>query len=127
VTMMNVLKQLLVLLAAYPTLANVEVEDGKIGIDCSFAIHSDELGTKNCGGLVGRQQVYEDYMQGCRDHYKGESCDEVEEERIEMNIRQPQSMVVRLLWWAAFIFGGSQNLTIQNLSYLAHFLIAFLS
>jgi hypothetical protein len=125
-TTMNVLKHLLILLTACPTLANVEVEDGKVGLDCSFPIHTKEVGTKNCGGLVGRQQVYEDYMQGCRDHYNGESCDAVEGDRIEMNIRQPQSMVVRLLWWAAYIFRGSQNLTIQNLSHLAHFLIPFL-
>jgi hypothetical protein len=96
-TTMNVLKHLLVLLAACSTLANVEVEDGQMGIDCSFPIHSKKLGTKNCGGLVGRQQVYEDFMQGCRDRFEGESCDFVEDERIEMNIRQPQSMVVRLL------------------------------
>ena len=90
------MKHLLVLLAAYPTLASVEVEDGKMGIDCSFPIHSKKLGTKNCGGLVGRQQVYERYMQGCREYYKGDSCDFVEGDRIKMNIRQPQSMVVRL-------------------------------
>jgi hypothetical protein len=101
---MNVLKHLLVLLAAYPTLANVEAENVKMGIDCSFPIHSKKLGTKNCGGLVGRQQIYEDYMKGCRNYFKGDSCDTVENTRIGMNNRQPQSMVVRLFWWAAFIF-----------------------
>jgi hypothetical protein len=107
-TTMIVLKPLLVLLAAYPTLANVEIEDGKMGLDCSFPIHSKKLGTDNCGGLVGRQQVYEDYMQGCRDHYKGNSCDEVEGDRIDMNIRQPKSMVVRLL-------SGGQRLLLEDL------------
>jgi prolyl 4-hydroxylase len=61
------------------------------GIDCSFPIHNKTL---NCGDLLGdRKSIYEEYMQGCRERYKPEFCDDNEEVRIEMNIRQPRSMV----------------------------------
>ncbi|KAL7567033.1 hypothetical protein ACA910_019956 [Epithemia clementina (nom. ined.)] len=65
------------------------------GVDCTFPIHSKEL---KCGARFGddREQVYEHYMQGCRDHYSGKKairCDTTEYERIEMSLRQPQSMV----------------------------------
>jgi hypothetical protein len=68
-------------------------EPAKYGVDCSFPIHSKEL---RCGDILGdRKKVYEDFMQGCRDYYKekADRCDVTEDERIEMSIRQPQSMV----------------------------------
>jgi hypothetical protein len=42
--------------------------------------------------LGDRQGVYDDFMNGCRKVY-GESCDLYENDRIVMNLRQPQSMV----------------------------------
>jgi hypothetical protein len=49
--------------------------------------------------LGDKQQFYEDYMQGCRDYWgenEGHHCDNTEKDRIEMNIRQPKSMVVSI-------------------------------
>eukprot|EP00816_Leptocylindrus_hargravesii_P000281 CAMPEP_0196826108 /NCGR_PEP_ID=MMETSP1362-20130617/93443_1 /TAXON_ID=163516 /ORGANISM="Leptocylindrus danicus, Strain CCMP1856" /LENGTH=531 /DNA_ID=CAMNT_0042206649 /DNA_START=118 /DNA_END=1714 /DNA_ORIENTATION=+ len=45
--------------------------------------------------LGNRQQFYEDFMQGCRDHYgkSGKACDATESSRVAMSLRQPQSMV----------------------------------
>merc|ERR1712151_645954 len=43
--------------------------------------------------LGDKQSVYEDYVQGCRERYPGAECDNCEKSRIEMNLRQPQSMV----------------------------------
>ena len=44
--------------------------------------------------LGDRQYFYEHYMEGCRNHYAAHAdyCDETEEDRIDMNVRQPQSM-----------------------------------
>lgn len=63
------------------------------GVDCSFPVHSKEL---RCGNRLGdRKKVYEEFMQGCRDFYgkRASMCDAIENDRIEMSIRQPQSMV----------------------------------
>lgn len=64
------------------------------GLDCSFPIHSKE---NSCGDLLGdRQSFYEDYIEGCRQHYgpkKGSRCDQSEADRLVMSKRQPQSMV----------------------------------
>lgn len=73
--------------------ASGQAQNADYGVDCSFPIHSKDL---NCGDLLGdRKKLYEDFMQGCRDHYgkKGNRCDTTEDDRIEMSIRQPQSMV----------------------------------
>jgi hypothetical protein len=43
--------------------------------------------------LDRRQAFYHDYMEGCYRHYDEESCEESEQDRLEMNERQPQSMV----------------------------------
>jgi len=45
--------------------------------------------------LGDRDTIHEKYMQGCRDYWEEEGpvCDEVEYDRIEMNINQPKSMV----------------------------------
>ena len=65
------------------------------GVDCSWPIHSEEL---SCGDLLGdRKAIYEDYMDGCRKHWgeKGaKRCNANEVDRLEMSIKQPQSMVV---------------------------------
>lgn len=60
------------------------------GVDCSFPIHRE----LTCGDLLGdRQSIYDHYMQGCRERYSADLCDEGEDMRLEMNLRQPQSMV----------------------------------
>merc|ERR1712190_385167 len=43
--------------------------------------------------LGNRQKLYEHYLEGCRKLYPGPACDDSEQARIEMSIRQPQSMV----------------------------------
>lgn len=74
--------------------ALVRGQDADYGVDCSFPIHSKDW---KCGDLLGaRKQFYEDFMQGCRDHYEGSRanrCDTTEDDRIAMILRQPQSMV----------------------------------
>lgn len=67
--------------------------DGGYGVDCSFPIQHEEL---TCTEL-DRKQFYEEYMQGCRDSLgpkKEHACDVTEDDRIEMSLLQPQSMVV---------------------------------
>jgi prolyl 4-hydroxylase len=79
------------LLAA--TLAAVQGQDSDYGVDCSFPIHSKEW---RCGDTLGdRAKFYEDFMQGCHNYYgnKANRCDITEDDRIEMSLRQPQSMV----------------------------------
>lgn len=73
---------------------NVDAQDASYGLDCSFPIFSKDL---KCGDLLGdRKAVYEEFMDGCRKHYgtKGNRCDTTEDDRIAMDIYQPQSMVV---------------------------------
>jgi len=43
--------------------------------------------------LGDRQKVYDHYIEGCRKRYPGPACDDSEKARVEMSIRQPQSMV----------------------------------
>lgn len=77
-------------------IALVVVGAADYGVDCSFPIHSK---VSKCGNLLGdRQKVYNDFMEGCRKAFgqKASRCDITEEDRIAMNVRQPQSMVVRL-------------------------------
>lgn len=71
------------------------------GLDCSFPIHNTTL---NCGTEVlgDRTSIYGQYMEGCRKTYSTERCDEGENERIRMNIRQPQSMVVSFSFTLCF-------------------------
>lgn len=49
--------------------------------------------------LGDKHGYYDHYLQGCVDRYgeKGERCIKNEKERIEMSLRQPQSMVVSLV------------------------------
>lgn len=68
-------------------------ETSEYGVDCSFPVHSKEW---KCGNLLGdRRSVYEDFMEGCRKKYgsQGFRCDITEDDRLEMSLRQPQSMV----------------------------------
>jgi len=43
--------------------------------------------------LGDKQSVYEHYVEGCREKYSADECDNCEKTRIAMNLRQPQSMV----------------------------------
>lgn len=70
--------------------------EGGYGLDCSFPIHSrDGILRTDCGDLPSRQAFYDNYMQGCKQVYDEEDCKDTELLRLEMNLRQPQSMVVR--------------------------------
>lgn len=76
-------------------LVHTDAQDASYGVDCSFPIFSKDL---KCGDLLGdRKAVYEEFMDGCRKYYgnKGNRCDATEDDRIAMDIYQPQSMVVR--------------------------------
>mmetsp|Transcript_14180 Transcript_14180/g.20251 ORF Transcript_14180/g.20251 Transcript_14180/m.20251 type:complete len:520 (+) Transcript_14180:159-1718(+) len=46
--------------------------------------------------MGNKRKLYEDYMQGCRDKFdkgkRNRSCDSYEEDRVQMSLRQPQSM-----------------------------------
>jgi len=93
-------------------------EDGpSYGVDISFPMHAkrvsnnyawlphnvspDKISTPSefeglsVQPLGDRDTIYEKYMQGCRDHWgvRGPTCDSTESDRIDMNIRQPKSMV----------------------------------
>ncbi|KAL7555320.1 hypothetical protein ACHAWF_019006 [Thalassiosira exigua] len=60
------------------------------GLDASFPAHHAKV---SATPLLGdRQDFYDHYMEGCR-HHDREKCDETEENRIHMNVRQPPSMV----------------------------------
>jgi hypothetical protein len=65
------------------------------GADVSFPVH---YGTLKPGPLGNRSELYEHYMNGCRKYYKdkGDRCDSYEKDRLEMSLRQPQSMVVSI-------------------------------
>eukprot|EP00980_Cylindrotheca_fusiformis_P021174 scaffold8136_cov127-Cylindrotheca_fusiformis.AAC.14 len=77
-------------MAAAPS-ANAQ---GDYGLDCSWPIHSTDM---KCGNLLGdRKKVYEEYLQGCREKWGAKGarrCDEAEAGRLDMSIKQPQSMV----------------------------------
>lgn len=68
-------------------------EDEGYGVDVSFPIHhhwTDSSTPLN----EERKHIYEDFMDGCRKTFgkKGDRCDQTEQDRIEMSLRQPQSM-----------------------------------
>lgn len=44
--------------------------------------------------LGNKEEFYDDFLQGCRDYYKkySHACDSTEYDRVEMSLRQPQSM-----------------------------------
>jgi hypothetical protein len=85
---------ILLLLLTLSQASSVDNADEGFGVDCSWPVHSLEW---RCGDLLGdRKSVYENFMEGCRQHFgkKGSRCDTTERDRIEMSVRQPQSMVV---------------------------------
>ena len=84
----NILWHILLLLAL-----GHAVDVAEYGADVSFPIHHEGL---KDGPLGDRKAIYEDFMSGCRKFYgdKGDRCDVGEKERVEMSLRQAQSMVV---------------------------------
>jgi hypothetical protein len=84
-------------------------EDGgtAYGVDVSFPIHHASVSTnfpwlQNSSNqssqplqvLGDRQSFYDDFLRRCR-QIDGRACDEAENFRIETNLKQPASMVVR--------------------------------
>jgi hypothetical protein len=73
------------------------------GVDVSFPIHNLEM---KDGPLGNRRKVYDEFMNGCREHYgkkKANRCDVGEAGRLEMTLRQAQSMVVSILVRTCFL------------------------
>lgn len=62
-----------------------------IGVDVTWPMHYLDWNPLN----EERKEAYEEFMQGCREAYgdKGYLCDTNEKDRIDMTLRQPQSMV----------------------------------
>ncbi|CAJ1936613.1 unnamed protein product [Cylindrotheca closterium] len=87
-------QSVLLLTAIVATLVCTSQASSNYGVDCSWPIHSKNL---TCGNLLGdRKAIYEDYMEGCREHWgeKGRKrCNAAEADRLEMSRKQPQSMV----------------------------------
>jgi prolyl 4-hydroxylase len=80
-------------ISAFLAWSTVLAQEANYGVDCSFPVHSKDF---RCGDLLGdRKKIYEDFMEGCRKHYgrKAGRCDQTEDDRIAMSVRQPQSMV----------------------------------
>lgn len=70
-------------------------EGSKYGVDVSWPMH--HAWTESSKPLSDeRRAAYEEFMNGCREKYKekGKICDDNEQGRLDMTLRQPQSMVV---------------------------------
>jgi hypothetical protein len=69
------------------------------GTQCSFAITGPKLDGCTSGNTASsdltkqRQTFYNEYMNGCYNHYSRDECLDEEITRMEMNQRQPQSMI----------------------------------
>lgn len=104
------------LLSAYLLIGTLLTNANGYGLDCSFPMHYDNVTTnypwlphnvdpsiptpdeyKNMPiqPLGNRQDLYSDMIDGCRQHYgaKAEQCIIHERDRVDMNLRQPQSMI----------------------------------
>ena len=76
-------------------LAHVKfVQSTEYGVDCSFPVHSKEWKCDDTK-LGNRTKMYHDFMEGCRKTYgkQGFRCDITEDDRLQMSVRQPQSMI----------------------------------
>jgi prolyl 4-hydroxylase len=81
------------LLATLFLLSATSAAQQEFGVDCSFPMQHKKL---RCDAQFAddRQQFYEDFMQSCRDHFDdAEDCDSYEQDRIQMSLYQPQSIV----------------------------------
>lgn len=83
------------LVASLLVAATLVAAQAEYGVDVSFPVHRLQL---KDGPLGNRKPLYEDFMEGCRKHYgrKGGRCDDGERDRVEMSLRQAQSMVVSI-------------------------------
>lgn len=72
-------------------------EGSNYGVDVSWPMHHAWTEASSKPLNDERRAVYEDFMNGCREKYqaKGNLCDSNEQGRLDMTLRQPQSMVVR--------------------------------
>lgn len=81
------------------SLVTIATAQSTYGVDISFPQHHATILSSSSSlppllQLPGRQDFYDHFLETCRSHNtKPEICDENEVDRIDMNIRQPQSMV----------------------------------
>lgn len=80
------------------SLVTIATAQSTYGVDISFPQHHATILSSSSPPplplLPGRQDFYDHFLETCRSHNtKPEICDENEVDRIDMNIRQPQSMV----------------------------------
>lgn len=68
---------------------------GEYGVDVSWPMQYHPP-LRSHPGLEHQQKKYEAFLEGCKSFYKdaADRCDHWEKERIAMNLRQPQSVVV---------------------------------
>lgn len=69
----------------------VSASETSYGVDVSFPQHHARV-VSGVGGLPDRQDFYDAFLENCRLH-DHDACDENENDRIAMNLRQPQGMV----------------------------------
>ena len=83
------------------------------GMDISFPMHSPSVSSSILGN--NRQELYEQFIQGCRDHWKdkGYMCDSVEQDRLHQNLWQPRYMVVRFIY-TLFLYTGQHMNMVKN-------------
>ncbi len=94
------------------------------GADVSYAIHHLSVQPSDIFG-TSRKLSYEALLQSCRDHGGGQICDMNEQDRIQQNLLQPQSMKVRgdALSAVPVVFVQCFPLTDLHTFYLLSFLL----
>lgn len=60
------------------------------GVDVSFPMHHHNVTTLPSPFGDTRRKFYDDYLQGCKDYFKDDSCDKSERHRISMCVDQPR-------------------------------------
>ena len=72
------------------------VQGLEYGVDVSFPMHYPDVLEADKNPLGDRQSFYNDFLNGCVEHFgkQGQRCVQTEADRIEMSLRQPQSMQV---------------------------------
>ena len=100
-------------------LAIARAQDAEYGVDVSFPMHHRKISDNFAwlphntdpdhhstpskykdmvvSPLPGREEMYQDFIKTCEDAFgtKGARCRMTEQDRIDMSLRQPQSMQVR--------------------------------
>ena len=117
VTVLVVVVMVVVVVAATAVVAAAPAEtEVEYGVDVSFPIHQRDVSNNypwlphnadpanhptpreyqdmSLQPLGDRRAAYDEFLQGCKEFYgrKGQACIQTEIDRIEMNLRQPQSM-----------------------------------